>query len=74
MSTAEMDQPASLPARRAATAPADDPLMDVVPPPGRALLACHCGRVLDATDMHRQRSRHPGAPPIPRITCKDCAT
>ena len=50
------------------------------PPPGVAMLACRCGRVLNRHDMYRARPPRPapevtsdGAFPIPRIVCADCA-
>lgn len=48
----------------------------VLPPkPGTAVLACQCGRVLNATDMHRPpRPANTGAAPlIDPIACKECA-
>lgn len=46
------------------------------PGPGRALLACRCGRVLDADQMHRYHPpRHTGRSlAIRPITCLECST
>jgi len=50
----------------------------VPPEPGRAVLACRCGAVLDLTDLHRPAYptvRSPGAAAvIARICCTTCAT
>lgn len=70
MTTSELDLRAALPVQRTA---ADTGVEIDPPPPGRALIACACGRVLDARDMHRHRPRHPGGHPIARITCRSCS-
>lgn len=46
------------------------------PAPGKAVLACRCGTVLDAADMCRYpRPGNPGAAPrIARICCRECAS
>lgn len=47
------------------------------PPPGRAVLACRCGRMLDFADMHRspQRFGHTqrAGNVIEPILCSHCA-
>lgn len=53
-----------------------DPGIRIQPPaPGVAWLACRCGRVLSAGQIHRRR--HPrlagDAPGVQRIVCVDCA-
>lgn len=49
----------------------------VAPPPGRAVLACRCGRMLDLVDMHRPPQRDvPGGragTAIDPILCARCA-
>lgn len=46
-----------------------------VPKPGRALLACACGRMLDAPQMCRRKrtSQDGGSAAVERIVCADCA-
>lgn len=50
------------------------------PRPGVAVLACHCGRVLDAADMHRSgtggaaEGDDPDCLTVRRITCKECSS
>lgn len=56
------------------------PTIEIVPPPpGRMVLACRCGAMLDLAELHRQRSG--GDPDSPRsgfridpIRCRACAT
>jgi hypothetical protein len=45
------------------------------PKPGTALLACRCGRVLDAAQMRRVRQPRTwgSAPAVERIACTPCA-
>jgi hypothetical protein len=46
------------------------------PPPGRAVLACRCGVMLDLDDMRRptrQWDRTPSGAPIEPICCARCA-
>jgi hypothetical protein len=46
----------------------------VTPPkPGRAVLACACGRVLDATNMHFRAHDSGHTLPLPAVTCGACA-
>lgn len=45
------------------------------PPPGMAVLACHCGRVLSASDMRRKKRRPTQSHlMIQPIVCPECAT
>lgn len=57
-----------------AAAPPVDRITVQPPAPGTALLACRCGAVLDADDMHRSYGRWPGGQSIPAIVCQECAT
>lgn len=56
---------------------ADAAAQVVAPPPGRAVLACRCGRMLDLVDMHRPPQRDgPGkraGTAIDPILCARCA-
>lgn len=52
------------------------PGIRITPPqPGIAWLACRCGRVLSAGQLHRRRRPRPvgGGALIERIVCADCA-
>ena len=51
-----------------------------VPAPGRAMLACACGRPIGVGSMYRAPSLRPPpevtsgeSVPVPRIVCPDCA-
>lgn len=54
-----------------AAAPPVDRITVQPPAPGTALIACRCGAVLDAADMHRQPIGCTTAV-IARITCRSC--
>ena len=43
------------------------------PPPGVAVLACACGRVLDADEMHRLPPSTGDARWLRPIVCEECA-
>lgn len=55
--------------------PADPDQGVVPPPPGVAVLACRCGRVIDTSDCRWLPTARPdkAGPVFPRIVCPECA-